>query len=471
MSDYKKTIGIEVHCELKTKEKIFSPALSNYGSMANTNVNVIDLGYPGVLPVVNIDVVKLALKACKVLNLNISKRMHFDRKNYFYPDNPKNFQITQANTPIGTHGYVEIEKKDGTKKKILIQEMHIEEDTCKSVHGEKSSLLDFNRAGVPLIEIVTEPCMESSEEAVLYLTKLRELLLYADVSDCKIEEGSMRCDTNVSISKTDVWGTKVETKNIGSITNVGVAIEYEAKRQEEVLESGGVIVPETRRFDDKTLSTITMRVKEVGNDYRYFPEPDIPYLVLDDKFIEDNTKDLSRMPDERRNSYKEAGINPINIEKIIANKDISDYLERFLDINLVIASNLLLGDIASYLNKHDVKLSETHLSDDKFKDLVKRLDSGEISNRIFKEILDELMENDKSIDEILSTKGLNLVSDKEEIKKQVSEILDKYSDLVNQYKNGNERASKAIMGMIMKETHGSLSPSLANEVMMELLNE
>ena len=177
------------------------------------------------------------------------------------------------------------------------------------------------------------------------------------------------------------------------------------------------------------------------------------------------------MPDERRNSYKEAGINPINIEKIIANKDISDYLERFLDINLVIASNLLLGDIASYLNKHDVKLSETHLSDDKFKDLVKRLDSGEISNRIFKEILDELMENDKSIDEILSTKGLNLVSDKEEIKKQVSEILDKYSDLVNQYKNGNERASKAIMGMIMKETHGSLSPSLANEVMMELLNE
>ena len=471
MSDYKKTIGIEVHCELKTKEKIFSPALSNYGSMANTNVNVIDLGYPGVLPVVNIDVVKLALKACKVLNLNISKRMHFDRKNYFYPDNPKNFQITQANTPIGTHGYVEIEKKDGTKKKILIQEMHIEEDTCKSVHGEKSSLLDFNRAGVPLIEIVTEPCMESSEEAVLYLTKLRELLLYADVSDCKIEEGSMRCDTNVSISKTDVWGTKVETKNIGSITNVGVAIEYEAKRQEEVLESGGVIVPETRRFDDKTLSTITMRVKEVGNDYRYFPEPDIPYLVLDDKFIEDNTKDLSRMPDERRNSYKEAGINPINIEKIIANKDISDYLEGFLDINLVIASNLLLGDIASYLNKHDVKLSETHLSDDKFKDLVKRLDSGEISNRIFKEILDELMENDKSIDEILSTKGLNLVSDKEEIKKQVSEILDKYSDLVNQYKNGNERASKAIMGMIMKETHGSLSPSLANEVMMELLNE
>jgi len=471
VSNYKKTIGIEVHCELKTNNKIFSPSLSNYGSMANTNVNIIDFGYPGVLPILNMDVVKLALKACKVLNLNISKKMHFDRKNYFYPDNPKNFQITQALTPIGTHGYIEITKNDGTKKKIDILEMHIEEDTCKSVHGEKSSLLDFNRAGVPLIEIVTEPCMETSEEAVLYLTKLRELLLYAGVSDCKIEEGSMRCDTNVSISKTDEWGTKVETKNIGSISNVGVAIEYEAKRQEEILESGGKIVPETRRFDDKSLSTISMRVKEVGNDYRYFPEPDIPYLTIDDKFIDDNTNDLVRMPDERRESYLKAGINPINIEKIIANKDISDYLERFLDINLVVASNLLLGDIASYLNKNEVTIDKTHLTDSKFRDLVNRLDKNEISNKIFKEILTDLMENDLSIDEILSNKGLNLVSDREEIKKTISEILAKYTDLVNQYKSGNERASKAIMGMIMKETHGSLSPALANEVMMELLNE
>ena len=221
MSDYKKTIGIEVHCELKTANKIFSPEKSTYGSMANTNINVIDLGYPGALPVLNMDVVKMALKACKVLNLNVTRKMHFDRKNYFYPDNSKNFQITQNDTPIGREGYVEITKSDGTKKKIYIEEMHIEEDTCKSVHGEKSSLLDFNRAGVPLIEIVTKPCMESSEEAVLYLEKLRELLLYAEVSDCKIEEGSMRCDTNVSISKTEELGTKVETKNIGSITNVG----------------------------------------------------------------------------------------------------------------------------------------------------------------------------------------------------------------------------------------------------------
>ncbi len=471
MSNYKKTIGIEVHCELKTNNKIFSPALSNYGSMANTNINIIDLGYPGSLPVLNVDVVKMALKACKVLNLNVTREMHFDRKNYFYPDLPKGFQITQQATPIGREGYVEITKSDGTKKKIYIEEMHIEEDTCKSVHGEKSSLLDFNRAGVPLIEIVTKPCMESSEEAVLYLEKLRELLLYAEVSDCKIEEGSMRCDTNVSISKTEELGTKVETKNIGSITNVGVAIEYEAKRQEEILEAGGSIVPETRRFDDKTLTTVSMRVKEVGNDYRYFPEPDIPTLKLTDEFINDSTSDLSRSPDERRETYKNAGINPINIEKIIANKNISDYLERFLDINLVIASNLLLGDIASYLNKHDGDINSTHLTDTKFKDLVSRIDKKEISNHIFKEILDELMENDKTIDEILESKGLNLVSDQSEIENTIKEILAKYSDLVNQYKNGNERASKAIMGMIMKETHGSLSPQIANEVMMKLLNE
>ena len=454
MNNYKKTIGIEVHCELKTNNKIFSPALSNYGSMANTNINIIDLGYPGSLPVLNMDVVKMALKACKVLNLNVTREMHFDRKNYFYPDLPKGFQITQQATPIGREGYVEITKSDGTKKKIYIEEMHIEEDTCKSVHGEKSSLLDFNRAGVPLIEIVTKPCMESSEEAVLYLEKLRELLLYAEVSDCKIEEGSMRCDTNVSISKTDILGTKVETKNIGSITNVGVAIEYEAKRQEEILESGGSIVPETRRFDDKTLTTISMRVKEVGNDYRYFPEPDIPTLKLTDEFINDSTSDLSRSPDERRETYKNAGINPINIEKIIANKNISDYLERFLDINLVIASNLLLGDIASYLNKHDGDINSTHLTDTKFKDLVSRIDKKEISNHIFKEILDELMENDKTIDEILESKGLNLVSDQSEIENTIKEILAKYSDLVNQYKN-----------------HGSLSPQIANEVMMKLLNE
>ena len=467
--DYKITVGVEVHCELKTKEKIFSPSKSCYGSMANTNINVIDLGYPGVLPQLNKEVLEYAIRACKVLNLNITRDMHFDRKNYFYADNPKNFQITQNETPIGTNGYVEIEV-EGEKKKVEILEMHIEEDTCKSVHSEKSSLLDFNRAGVPLIEIVTKPCIHSDIEAVKYLEKLRELLLYANVSDCKIEEGSMRCEPNVSISKTDKLGTKVEVKNIGSISSVGEAIKYEVARQKEILEKGEELKEQTRRFDDKTRTTILMRYKETGNDYRYFPEPDIPWVHLTDEFINNSLKYLSRMPDERRESYKNAGILPINIEKIIANKTLSDYLEKFLDINLVIASNLLLGDIEAYLNKNSKVISETKLTDDKFRELVNKLDKGDITNKIFKEILPDLMETDKSIDTILEEKGLNLSNDDTLVEEIVNIVLNENEKMVTDYKNGNERIIKALMGLVMKESHGKINPSVAMQILQNKLD-
>ena len=467
--DYKITVGVEVHCELKTKNKIFSPSLSSFGSMANTNVNVIDLGYPGVLPQVNKEVLEFAIRACHVLNLNITRDMHFDRKNYFYPDNPKNFQITQNETPIGTNGYVEIEI-NGEKKKIEILEMHIEEDTCKSVHGDKSSLLDFNRAGVPLIEIVTKPCIHSAEEAVKYLEKLKELLLYANVSDCKIEEGSMRCEPNVSISKTDKFGTKVEVKNIGSISSVGEAINYEVKRQREILESGNTLHEETRRFDDKTKTTILMRVKETGNDYRYFPEPDIPFVHLTDEFINNSLSSLSRMPDERRESYQKAGILPINIEKIIANKELSDYLEKFLDTNLVIASNLLLGDINAYLNKSNKSITDTKLTDNKFRELVNKLDSGDITNKIFKDILTDIMETDKSIDDIINEKGLNLVTDDNLTNEIIDKVLKENEVMVNDYKNGNERVIKALMGLVMKEAKGKINPSTANSKLKEKLD-
>lgn len=467
--DYNVTVGIEVHCELKTKNKIFSPSRVSYGSMANTNTNVIDLGYPGVLPELNKEVLEYAIRACKVLNLNITRDMHFDRKNYFYADNPKNFQITQNETPIGTNGYVEIEI-NGEKKKIEILEMHIEEDTCKSVHSNKNSLLDFNRAGVPLIEIVTKPCIHSAEEAVKYLEKLRELLLYANVSDCKIEEGSMRCEPNVSISKTDKLGTKVEVKNIGSISSVGDAIKYEVKRQMEILEKGEMLKEQTRRFDDKTRTTILMRYKETGNDYRYFPEPDLPFVHLTDEFINNSLKDLSRMPDERRDAYKKAGILPINIEKIIANKELSDYLEKFLDINLVIASNLLLGDIEAYLNKNGKLLNETHLTDSKFRELVNKLDSGKITNKIFKEILPELMETDTKIDEILDNKGLNLSCDDSLVEVIIDKVLEENEKMVNDYKNGNERVIKALMGLVMKEAKGKINPSVAMQKLTEKLD-
>lgn len=465
---YKKTIGIEVHCELKTKEKLFSPSLNNYGSLANSNANIIDLGYPGTLPTLNKEAIELAIRTCKVLNCKIRKIQHFDRKNYFYPDNPKNFQITEERTPIGYDGYVEI-NDDGITKKIEILEMHIEEDTSKSIHSKETTLLDFNRAGVPLIEIVTKPCIHTAKEATLYLEKLRELLLYANVSDCKIEEGSMRCDANISISKTDTLGTKVEVKNIGSITNVGLAIEYEGKRQTEILDSGEKIQEETRRYDAKLDKTILMRVKETGNDYRYFPEPDIPYLVLTDEMIEEVTKTIPVSADIRRKKYQEAGINEININKLIANKDLSDYLEEFTNLNLKTASNLLLGDIQAYLNKVNKSILETKLTKDKMIKLVSYLDDGKISHKNFKDIVLDIMETDKEIDTILEEKGIKNVVDNTLVLEIIEKVLKDNENVVLDYKNGNERSLKFLMGQVMKESKGSVNPKLANDLLIEKL--
>ena len=465
---YKKTIGIEVHCELKTKEKLFSPSLNNYGSLANLNANIIDLGYPGTLPTLNKEAILLAIRACKVLNCKIRKIQHFDRKNYFYPDNPKNFQITEERTPIGYDGYVEI-NDDGITKRIEILEMHIEEDTSKSIHSKETTLLDFNRAGVPLIEIVTKPCIHTAKEATLYLEKLRELLLYANVSDCKIEEGSMRCDANISISKTDNLGTKVEVKNIGSITNVGLAIEYEGKRQAEILDAGEKLQEETRRYDAKLDKTILMRVKETGNDYRYFPEPDIPYLVLTDEMIEEVTKNIPVSADIRRKKYQEAGINEININKLIANKDLSDYLEEFTNLNLKTASNLLLGDIQAYLNKVNKSILETKLTKDKMIKLVSYLDDGKISHKNFKDIVLDIMETDKEIDTILEEKGIKNVVDNTLVLEIIEKVLKDNENVVLDYKNGNERSLKFLMGQVMKESKGSVNPKLANDLLIEKL--
>ena len=470
MSNYKTTVGIEVHAELKTKTKIFSSSLNSYGKMANTMVNPVDLGYPGTLPTLNKEVIRLALRAALVLNCTINKRMHFDRKNYFYPDNPKNYQITQNRTPIGVNGYVEIETENGPKK-IRIHDIHIEEDTCKSIHGKTSSMLDFNRAGVPLVEIVTEADMNSDEEAMKYLERLRDLLLYADVSDCKIEEGSMRCDCNVSISKTEKWGTKVEIKNIGSISNVGLAIKYEEKRQEELLEKGEVIKEQTRRYDDKTDTTVLMRYKETGNDYRYFPEPDIPYVTLTDEYIKEVKDNLPMTASERRKVYVEEGISDLNAGKVLANRNISDYLNKFIGkINLVIASNLLLGDIQAYLNKMEQTYSDTKLTDDKFITLVNYMDKGKVNSKQFKEIIDDIMEEDLSIDEILDKHGLK-ETDTNELDNIIKTVMDNNPQSVTDYKSGNDRAIKFLMGQIMKETKGNANPQLVTQKLTEMLNK
>lgn len=472
MTNYIPTIGIEVHVELKTNTKIFSNSLNGYGQMANSLTNVVDLGYPGTLPTLNKEVVNLAIKAACVLNCKIRKEMHFDRKNYFYPDNPKNFQITQGRTPIGYDGYVEIEV-DGTKKKIEIEEMHIEEDTCKSTHRGDKTLLDFNRAGVPLIEIVTKPCISSSTEAKLYLEKLKELLFYTDISDCKMEEGSMRCEANVSIRKneTDPFGTKCEIKNIGSISNVGISIEKEISRQTELLEKGETFKEQTRRYDDKLGDTVLMRIKETGNDYRYFPEPDIPYLYLTDTMIEEVRNTIEMLPDERRSLYMEKNVSEINAKKLVQNKPLSDYFNTLLteDIDFKIASNLLLGDISAYLNKTEKSITDTTLTKERMVELVNKISDNTLTSKNLKDILDKVLEEDKSISEIIKESGIENITDDTALREIIKKIVSENSESVTDYKNGHDRAIKFLMGQVMKETKGSANPKLAMNILIEEL--
>lgn len=472
MTNYIPTIGIEVHVELKTNTKIFSDSKNGYGQMANSYTNVIDLGYPGTLPTLNMEVVNLAIKAATVLNCKIRRKMHFDRKNYFYPDNPKNFQITQSRTPIGYDGYVEIEV-NGTKKKIEIEEMHIEEDTCKSTHRGDKTLLDFNRAGVPLIEIVTKPCISSSLEAKLYLEKLKELLFYSDISDCKMEEGSMRCDANVSIRKDESspLGTKCEIKNIGSISNVGLSIEKEIIRQAKLLDNNETFKEQTRRYDDKLGDTVLMRVKETGNDYRYFPEPDIPYLYVTDEMIREATKTLCMLPDERRKVYISKGVSEINANKLVQNRPLSDYFNTLLDekTNFKIASNLLLGDISAYLNKNEKLITETTLTKERFISLISKIEDNTLTSKNLKEILDTVLEEETSIEDIIKNSGISNITDDSVIREIIKNIINNNKESVADYKAGHDRAIKFLMGQVMKETKGSANPKLAMDILQEEL--
>ena len=474
MSNYIPTIGVEVHVELKTKTKIFSNSINGYGEMANSLTNVVDLGYPGTLPTLNEEVINIGIKAATILNCKIRKVMHFDRKNYFYPDNPKNYQITQNETPIGYDGYIEVVKEDGTKKKIYIEEMHIEEDTCKSAHRGDKTLLDYNRAGVPLLEIVTKPCIESSEEVKLYLEKLRELLTFGDISDCKIEEGSMRADVNVSIRKkeSDPLGVKAEVKNIGSISNAKLAVEKEIERQSKLYDQGKTFKPQTRRYDDKKGDTVLMRVKETGNDYRYFPEPDIPFVVLTDEMIEEVVKTIPMLPDERRERYLKLGVSETNTRKIVQNRSLSDYFNTLLDekTNHQIASNLLLGDIANYLNRSEKDISETTLTKERFLELIELLDNNTLTSKNLKDILDKVLESDKSIKAIMKEEGVENITDDSKIEEVVKKVINDNPDSVKDYKDGHDRAIKYLMGQVMKETKGSINPKLAMDILIKELS-
>lgn len=467
------TIGIEVHVELKTKTKVYSDSLNSFSNEVNNYVNVIDMGYPGTLPKLNKEVINMALKAAIVLNCKINKLMYFDRKNYFYPDLPKGYQITQSKTPIGVEGYVEI-TVDGKTKQIGIERIHIEEDTCKSIHNSMGTLLNFNRAGVPLIEIVTKPVIESEAEAVAYIEALREMLLYLDISDVKIEEGSMRCDANVSLKEKDslVLGTKTEIKNIGSITNVATSISYEIKRQREILESGGVIIDETRRYDDKTGKTISMRVKETGNDYRYFPEPDLPYVEISDVWINEIASSIPDMPKDLRIKYQALGINDNNIKTIMANYDLCALFESVnKTVSPTIAANLLTGDIVSYLNKNNLKLTNTKLDQDNFSGLVKALDTNVISSKQAKEIIPVLMTDGGTIDAVIASLGLSQINDSDALVLIINKVISENPASIVDYKDGKDRALKYLMGQIMKESKGQANPQVVNTMLTKILNQ
>ena len=365
---YETVIGLEVHVELATKSKIFCSCGTEFGAGQNNNVCPACRGMPGMLPIMNKNVGELGIRAGLLTNCRINRYTTFDKKSYYYPDLPSSYQTTQWFAPICVDGGVEIETSEG-KKVIGIKQIHMEEDAGKLVHDDwtDTSLVDYNRTSVPLIEIVSRPDLSSVEEVVAYLDKLKTLLRFAKVSDCKMEEGSMRADANVSIRKneSDPYGTKAEIKNIGSISNVGISIEKEIERQSKLYDAGEIFQAQTRRYDDKIGDTVLMRVKETGNDYRYFPEPDIPFLYVTDEMIEEVRKTIPMLPDERKEAYISNGVSEINATKLIQNRSLSDYFNELLNenTNLKIASNLLLGDISAYLNKEEKTIEVMNIDD------------------------------------------------------------------------------------------------------------
>lgn len=464
---FKPTVGIEVHVELKSKTKVYSDSINSFDSNINTYVNEIDMGYPGVLPKLNKEVITMALKACKALNLKINEEMHFDRKNYFYPDLPKGYQITQNKTPIGYEGFIEIEV-EGKTKRIGIERLHIEEDTCKSIHDINGTLLNFNRSGVPLLEIVSKPDIKNEKEAVAYLETLREILLYLEISDVKIEEGSMRCDANISISDNDELGTKIEIKNIGSISNVAASIQYEIERQTKLIENKVILKEETRRYDDKNKQTILMRTKETGNDYRYFPEPDIPYIKLTKEQISDIN--IPKLPNELRREYRLLNINENNIKTIISNHNICNFFNDLIDkTNPVIAANLLTGEILSYLNKNNKEISDTKLSLENLMLLINKIEKNEINSMQTKSLIPLILESEIPLSNHIEKLGIKQISDEETLKQIVNEVLDNNLESIKDYKDGKDRALKYLTGQIMSKTKGQANPQLVNSLLIKML--
>ncbi|ADC50036.1 aspartyl/glutamyl-tRNA amidotransferase subunit B [Alkalihalophilus pseudofirmus OF4] len=469
--NFETIIGLEVHVELKTESKIFSSSPNHFGSEPNTNTSVIDLGYPGVLPVLNKRAVEYAMKAAMALNCEVATDTKFDRKNYFYPDNPKAYQISQFDKPIGENGYIDIEV-DGKTKRIGITRLHLEEDAGKLTHSGSYSLCDYNRQGTPLIEIVSEPDIRTPEEAYAYLEKLKSIIQYTSVSDCKMEEGSLRCDANISLRPVgqEKFGTKAELKNLNSFNFVRKGLEYEEKRQEQVLLSGGIIEQETRRFDEATGKTLLMRVKEGSDDYRYFPEPDLIPLFIDDEWKERIRAEIPELPDARKKRYvEELGLPEYDAGVLTVTKEMADFFEATVKQggDAKLASNWLMGSVNEYLNAEQKELGDVALTPEGLAKMIQLIEKGTISSKIAKKVFKDLIEKGGDPEQIVKDKGLVQISDEGELLKMVTEVLDNNDQSVEDFKNGKERAIGFLVGQIMKASKGKANPQMVNKILLE----
>ncbi len=478
MSEWETVIGLEVHVQLATKSKIFSGASTLFGSSPNTQACNIDLGMPGVLPVLNEEVLKMAIKFGLSINANINSPTQFARKNYFYPDLPKGYQISQLDNPIVEGGVLEITLKDGSKKKIHITRAHLEEDAGKSLHEDFEGLtgIDLNRAGTPLLEIVSEPDLSSPEEAVAYLKKIHSIIRYLEISDGNMAEGSMRCDANVSLRKrgSKELGTRTETKNVNSFKFVEKAIQHEIRRQIKILESGERVTQETRLYDSQLDETRPMRSKEYANDYRYFPEPDLLPVVLSEDFIK-SVKDLMpELSEEKEKRFiKEYKLSDYDANVLSVDPNLSNFFEEVVvrSRNPKLAANWIMGELSAFLNKENLSILETKVDSINLGNLLSRIEDSTISGKIAKEIFEEMWNSKKSPDEIIEEKGLKQVTDSSEIEKIINQVLEQNQSQLEQYKSGKVKLFGFFVGQVMKASRGKANPEQVNKLLEERLKE
>ena len=475
--DYEVVIGLEVHAELSTKTKIFCSCPTEFGAAPNTHTCPICMAMPGTLPVLNEKVVEYAVKAGLATNCNIARESKNDRKNYYYPDLPKSYQISQFDKPLCEHGYVEIDTKNG-KKKIRITRIHIEEDAGKLNHDEfgGGSLVDLNRAGVPLIETVSEPDMSSSEEVESYLRKLKSIFEYIEVSDCKMQEGSLRADVNVSVRKKGdtKLGTRTEMKNMNSFRSIVRAIEYEVDRQIDVIEDGGTIEQETLRWDDVSGKTFSMRDKEDAQDYRYFPDPDLVAIKLSEEYTENIKNSLPELPESRKQRYlEEYKLSEKDANLITSSKYLSDLFENSIKVcnNPKAVNNWIISDISRILNETEMDPIEIPFDSEQLGKLIILIDKGTISSSIGKKVLTELFENPRDPEIIIKEKGWIQISDEGAIKEVVLKILEQNPQSIADYKGGKDKALGFLVGQAMKETKGKANPQMLNKMFLEELNK